>query len=390
MPKLNLDMSRGKPCVEQLALSDEMLALPPETLVKTPGGIDTRNYSVLDGIDEMKTFLGKLLDIPAKNISVGGNSSLNLMFDAIARNMIFGVGGGGTPWGQQGKLKWICPVPGYDRHFSITELFGFEMVCVPMTPSGPDMDMVEQLVKDPSVKGMWNIPKYQNPTGITYSDETVSRIANLNPSASDFRVFWDNAYFAHDIYETGDNLLNVFTEAEKAGNQDMVYIFTSLSKVTFPGAAVSCLAASDNNLAHIRKVLSIQTIGTDKVNQLRHLRLFDLDTDNFYAHMKKLGEVIRPKFDAVLEILERRLKGVAIWTVPSGGYFVSVDLPKGTAKSVVAKCKEQGVIFTPAGATFPYGADPNDSNIRIAPTVPPLDELTQAMEVFCDCVLEEI
>jgi len=388
MPKLNLDMSRGKPCAEQLALSDAMLAVPAEMLMKTPAGVDARNYAVLDGIDEMKTFLGELMDIPAKNISVGGNSSLNLMFDAIARYMVFGTGNGETPWGQQGKLKWICPVPGYDRHFGITELFGFEMVCVPMTAAGPDMDMVEQLVKDPSVKGMWNIPKYQNPTGITYSDETVRRIANLKPAASDFRVFWDNAYFAHDIYETQDSLLNIFTECEKAGNPDLPLIFSSLSKVTFPGAAISCLASSDNNLAHIRKILSMQTIGSDKVNQLRHLRFFDFSTENFYAHMKKMGEVIRPKFDAVLEILDRRLKGVASWTVPNGGYFVSIDLPNGTAKSVVAKCKEQGVIFTPAGATFPYGDDPNDSNIRIAPTVPPTGELVQAMEVFCDCVLE--
>ena len=384
---LNLDMSRGKPCAEQLALSDAMLALPLDMIIKTPGGIDTRNYAVLDGIDEMKAFFGKLLDVPAKNISVGGNSSLSLMFDAIARMMTFGAGGGATPWGQQGALKWICPVPGYDRHFAITGLFGFEMICVPMTSVGPDMDMVEHLVKDPAVKGMWNIPKYQNPTGITYSDETVRRIANLKPAASDFRVFWDNAYFAHDIYDTGDSLLNIFAEAKKAGNTDMILLFTSLSKVTFPGAAVSCLAASDNNLAFIRKILSLQTIGTDKVNQLRHLRFFDFNTENLYAHIKKMGGIVRPKFDAVLEILDRRLKGIAKWTQPNGGYFISVNLPKGTAKSVVAKCKEQGVIFTPAGATFPNGFDPGDSNIRIAPTVPPADELVQAMEVFCDQVL---
>jgi len=312
---------------------------------------------------------------------VGGNSSLNMMFDTIACMME-------TSWGRQEKLKFLCPAPGYDRHFGITQYFGIEMITVPMTSTGPDMDMVEKLVnEDSTVKGIWCVPKYSNPQGITYSDETVKRFAALKPAAKDFRIMWDNAYIVHDISDTPDTLLNIFDELKKNGNEDMVFEFCSTSKITFPGAGVAALAASDNNMAVLKNRYKYQTIGYDKLNMLRHVKYFG-DFKGLLAHMQKHKAVLQPRFDMVTDTLERELKGLGIadWTKPNGGYFVSVDVMDGCAKRVVELCKNAGVVLTGAGATYPYGKDPKDSNIRVAPTYPPIEELETAMNIFCVCV----
>ena len=360
---LKLDMSRGKPSAEQLDISMGMMdVLNSSTDLKCREGIDCRNYGVIDGIQEAKELLADLIEVPADKIIIYGNSSLNVMYDTVARSMTHGVMGS-TPWCKLDKVKFLCPVPGYDRHFAITEYFGIEMVNVPMTPEGPDMDMVEKLVsEDAAIKGIWCVPKYSNPQGITYSDETVRRFANLKPAAEDFRIYWDNAYNVHHLYEDDqDNILEILSECEKAGNPDMVYKFSSTSKISFPGSGVAAISASYNNLKDIKKQMSIQTIGHDKLNQLRHVRYFK-NLDGIKVHMMKHAAIMRPKFEAVLDILEEELGGLEIgsWLKPKGGYFISFDALEGCAKAIVAKAKEAGVVMTGAGATYPYGKDPQD------------------------------
>ena len=382
---LHLDMSRGKPSTEQLNLSMDMMdVLRSDSDLVCEEGVDCRNYGVLDGIAEAKQLLADMMEVPKDNIVIFGNSSLNIMYDTIARSMTHGVMGS-TPWAKLDKVKFLCPVPGYDRHFAITEHFGIEMINVPMTSTGPDMDMVEKLVSsDPAIKGIWCVPKYSNPQGITYSDETVFRFANLKPAAEDFRIFWDNAYCVHHLYEDKqDYLIEILMECKKAGNPDMVYKFSSTSKISFPGSGIAAVAASDANLEDIRNTMRVQTIGHDKVNQLRHVRFFG-DIHGIVEHMKKHADILRPKFETVLEVLERELGGLEIgsWIAPRGGYFISFDALDGCAKAIVAKAKEAGVVMTGAGATFPYGKDPHDSNIRIAPSYPTPEELAVAAEVF--------
>lgn len=386
---LRLDMSRGKPSAEQLDLSMEMMdVLNSSADLKDSEGVDCRNYGVLDGVKEAKELLGQMSEVSPDKMIIYGNSSLNVMYDTVARAVTHGIMGH-TPWGKLDKVKFLCPVPGYDRHFSITEYFGIEMINVPMTAQGPDMDLVEELVSsDPAVKGIWCVPKYSNPQGITYSDETVRRFAALKPAAEDFRIFWDNAYCVHHLYEDQqDFLLEILDECEKAGNPDIVYKFCSTSKISFPGSGVACIATSPNNLKDIKKQLMIQTIGHDKVNQLRHVRFFK-DIDGIHAHMRKHADIMRPKFEAVLDTLERELGGLGIgsWIRPRGGYFISFDAMEGCAKAVVAKCREAGVVMTGAGATYPYGKDPKDSNIRIAPSFPTKEELAVAADLFVLCV----
>ena len=382
---LKLDMSRGKPSTEQLNLSMDMMdVLKSDSDLVCEEGVDCRNYGVLDGIAEAKQLLADMMEVPKDNIVIFGNSSLNVMYDTIARSMTHGVMGS-TPWAKLDKVKFLCPVPGYDRHFAITEYFGIEMINVPMTPTGPDMDMVEELVStDPAIKGIWCVPKYSNPQGITYSDETVHRFAKLNPAAEDFRIFWDNAYCVHHLYEDKqDYLIEILMECKKAGNPDMVYKFSSTSKISFPGSGIAAMAASDANLEDIRSTMRVQTIGHDKVNQLRHVRFFG-DIHGIVEHMKKHADILRPKFETVLEVLERELGGLEIgsWIAPRGGYFISFDALDGCAKAIVAKAKEAGVVMTGAGATFPYGKDPHDSNIRIAPSYPTPEELEMAADIF--------
>lgn len=382
---LKLDMSRGKPSAAQLNLSMEMMdVLNSSSDLIGEDGVDCRNYGVLDGITEAKQLLADMMEVPKDNIVIFGNSSLNIMYDTIARAMTHGVLGS-TPWAKLDKVKFLCPVPGYDRHFAITEHFGIEMINVPMTATGPDMDLVEKLVsEDPAIKGIWCVPKYSNPQGITYSDETVYRFANLKPAAEDFRIFWDNAYCVHHLYEDKqDYLLEILMECKKAGNQDMVYKFSSTSKISFPGSGIAAIAASDANLADIRNMMKVQTIGHDKVNQLRHVRFFK-DIHGIVEHMKKHADIMRPKFETVINTLERELGGLEIgsWIAPRGGYFISFDAMEGCAKAIVAKAKEAGLVMTGAGATFPYGKDPKDSNIRIAPSYPTPEELAVAAEIF--------
>ena len=386
---LKLNMARGKPCVEQLNLSMEMMdVLGSDDDLTCEDGMDCRNYGVLDGIHEAKVLLADMMEVSVDNVIIYGNSSLNVMYDTIARSMTHGVMGS-TPWCKLDKVKFLCPVPGYDRHFKITEYFGIEMINVPMTPEGPDMDMVERLVsEDESIKGIWCVPKYSNPQGYSYSSETVRRFASLEPKAKDFRIYWDNAYTVHHLYDDDrDELAEILEECKRAGNPDMVYKFASTSKISFPGSGVSVLASSLNNLADIKKQLSVQTIGHDKVNQLRHVRFFK-NLDGIKEHMKRHADILRPKFEAVLEILERELGGLEIgeWTKPKGGYFISFDSLEGCAKDIVAKCKKAGVEMTGAGATYPYGKDPHDSNIRIAPSYPSINDLIIAAELFTLCV----
>ena len=382
---LNLDMSRGKPSAAQLDLAMEMMdVLNSSSDLKCEEGVDCRNYGVLDGIREAKQLLADMTEVPKENIVIFGNSSLNIMYDTISRSMTHGVMGS-TPWCKLDKVKFLCPVPGYDRHFAITEHFGIEMINVPMSEEGPDMDMVERLVStDDAIKGIWCVPKYSNPQGVTYSDETVRRFARLKPAAKDFRIFWDNAYGIHHLYEDKqDQLIEILAECEKAGNPDMVYKFCSTSKVSFPGSGVAAIAASTENLKAIRAQMTVQTIGHDKLNQLRHARYFK-DIHGMEAHMKKHADILRPKFETVLEVLDRELAGLEIgtWIRPRGGYFISFDAMEGCAKAIVAKAKEAGLIMTGAGATFPYGKDPKDSNIRIAPSYPTPEELAVAADIF--------
>ena len=386
---MHLNMSRGVPCQEQLDLSMGMMdVLDSSSDLTCEDGTDCRNYGQLTGIEEARELLGDMMENNPKDIIIYGNSSLNVMFDTVSRCWTHGVMGG-TPWCRLPVVKFLCPVPGYDRHFAITEYFGIEMITVPMTPTGPDMDLVEKLVReDEAIKGIWCVPKYSNPQGISYSDETVRRFARLEPAASDFRIFWDNAYGMHHLYDDRqDYLIEILAECKRAGNPDLVYKFSSTSKITFPGSGIAALATSPNNmedfLAHMRR----QTIGHDKVNQLRHVRFFG-NIHGMVEHMRKHADIIRPKFELVEEALERDLGGLGIgtWTNPLGGYFIMFDSLPGCAKDIVARCKKAGVVMTPAGATWPHGKDPNDSNIRIAPTYPSLADLKNAIDIFTLCV----
>ena len=381
---LTLDMSRGKPSAEQLDLSMGMMdVLSSDSDLTCEDGTDCRNYGGLDGISEAKELLADMIEVPADNIIIYGNSSLNVMYDTISRSMTHGVMGN-TPWCKLDKVKFLCPVPGYDRHFSITEYFGIEMINIPMTMEGPDMDLVEEYVKDPAVKGIWCVPMYTNPMGITYSEEVCRRMADLSPAAEDFRVYWDNAYCVHHLYEDKqDTLPEILGMCKANGKEDMVLEFASTSKISFAGAGISCLAASKANLDWVKKSMTIQIISHDKINQLRHVRYFK-NLDGIKEQMRKHADIMRPKFELVLETLERELGGLGIgtWTKPLGGYFISFDSMEGCAKAIVAKAKEAGVVMTDAGATFPYGKDPQDSNIRIAPSYPTPEELKTATEIF--------
>ena len=386
---LSLNMARGKPGFSQLALSMKMLdEINSSSDMRTLLGNDTRNYGDLDGIGECRQLMADMMETKKENIVVYGNSSLNIMYDTVSRSMTHGVNGC-TPWCKLDKVKFLCPVPGYDRHFKITEFFGIEMINIPLLDDGPDMDLVEQYVNtDPAVKGIWCVPKYANPTGISYSDNVIKRFAALKPAAEDFRIFWDNAYCIHHLYmDKKVHILNIIDECEKAGNPDMVYMFGSTSKITFPGSGISAIATSPKNVEFIKKQLTVQTIGHDKINQLRHTRFFK-DIDGMKAHMDKHAEILRPKFEAVINEFDRELSGLEIgtWTRPVGGYFISFDALEGCAKAIVAKCKEAGVVLTGAGATFPYGKDPKDSNIRIAPSFPEPEELEAAARIFVLCV----
>lgn len=383
---LKLDMSRGKPAPAQLDLSMEMMNLPID--YKAENGFDCRNYGVLDGIPEAKKLFADMLGVAADEILVGGNSSLQLMYDTIIRALQLGVLGSDKPWCKNDKVKFLCPAPGYDRHFAICQSLGIEMITVAYKADGPDMDEVERLVSsDEQIKGIWCVPMYSNPTGITYSDAVVKRMAALNPAAKDFRIFWDNAYCVHHLSDDCDSLLNILDECKKAGNPDMVFEFASTSKVSFPGSGVAVMAASKANIDFVKSQMTYQTIGFDKLNQLRHVRFFK-DLDGIMAQMKRHAAIIKPKFDVVLELLEREISplGIGAWQHPKGGYFISFDALDGCAKRIVSLAKEAGVVMTGAGATYPYGNDPHDSNIRIAPTYPTVDELRSAMEIFCTCV----
>lgn len=387
--ELSLNMSRGKPCKEQLDLSMELMdILNSDSDLTCEDGTDCRNYGVLDGLPEAKELIGAMMENKPDNIIIYGNSSLNVMYDCISRSYTHGVMGN-TPWCKLDKIKWLCPVPGYDRHFGITEYFGFDMINIPMTDQGPDMDLVEKLVaEDESVKGIWCVPKYSNPQGYSYSDETVRRFARLAPAAKDFRIYWDNAYGVHHLYDDRqDQLIEILHECKKAGNPDMVYKFASTSKITFPGSGVAALATSLNNLEDIKNQMKNQTIGHDKVNQLRHVRYFK-DLNGIRVHMRKHADVIRPKFEMVERIFDEQLSGLGIgsWTVPNGGYFISFETLEGCARKVVSRCKKAGVTLTGAGATYPYHRDPADSNIRIAPTYPSVEDLAKAADLFALCV----
>ena len=386
---LKLDMSRGKPAKSQLDLANDMITvLDSDTDYTCEDGIDCRNYGGLEGITEARRLMADVMGVPADQVIVCGNASLNIMYDTIIRSMALGVMGE-TPWCKLDKVKFLCPAPGYDRHFAITEHFGIEMIPVAMTENGPDMDVVEEYVNnDSAVKGIWCVPKYSNPQGISYSDETVKRFAALKPAAKDFRIFWDNAYCIHHLYDdVQDEILDIISECEKAGNPDIVYQFASTSKVSFAGGGISAIAASKANLDNIKKSMTIQTIGYDKVNQLRHVKYFK-DLDGIKAHMRKHADMMRPKFEAVVSCLESELGGLEIgsWIKPRGGYFITFESMEGCAKAIVAKCKEAGVVLTNAGACFPYGNDPKDSVIRIAPSFPTPEEMAQATELFVLCV----
>lgn len=377
---LSIDMSRGKPGSDQLDISDGMLKVLDDGDFKCESGLDVRNYGMLDGIPECKKLFADLLEVKPENVIIGGNSSLSLMFDYVSQCMF--TGAGFTPWSQQGKVKFLCPCPGYDRHFAICEYLGIEMINIPMTAEGPDMDAVEEAVKDSSVKGMFCVPKYSNPQGITFSAETVKRIANLETAADDFRIIWDNAYLVHDLTDKTDVLLNIFDVLPER-NKNMVIEVASTSKISYPGAGVSCLASSVENIKEILKRLTIQAISYDKVNMLRHVRFFK-DVDGIKAHMKLHAKILKPKFDAVIDTLEADLSELSIaeWNVPNGGYFISLDVTAGSASRVGVLCKEAGVTLTNVGATFPYGKDPSDSNIRIAPTFPTPEVLSKAVKVL--------
>lgn len=386
---LKLDMSRGKPSPAQLDMGMGLMdALNSDTVLNASDGTDCRNYGILDGLPESKKLMAEIMEVEPEKVMVLGNASLPIMYDTVSRSMTHGVCGS-TPWCKLDKVKFLCPVPGYDRHFAITEYFGIEMINIPMTPEGPDMDMVEELVNnDSAVKGIWCVPKYSNPQGISYSDETVKRFAALKPAAEDFRIYWDNAYAVHHLYDDKqDHILNILDEAEKDGNPDMVFMFASTSKISFSGSGIAAVAASKKNLDWMRKSITLQTIGYDKINQLRHVKYFK-DMDGVKAHMKKHADIMRPKFEAVLDILEKNLGGLGVgsWIAPRGGYFISFEAMEGCAKAIVAKCKEAGITLTGAGATYPYQNDPKDTNIRIAPSFPSPEEMAAAAEIFSLCV----
>ncbi len=385
--KLSLNMARGKPSAAQLDLALGVLeALKARYEFANSKGDDVRNYGIWDGLDSMKSIFSGMIGVPNSQIILGNNSSLAIMFDVMVRGVTHGFSGQ-TPWGRLDKKKWLCPCPGYDRHFGITEYFDFEMIPIPMLETGPDMDMVEELVKDESVKGIWCVPKYSNPTGITYSDDTVRRFARLKPAAKDFRIMWDNAYCIHDLTDTPDTLLNLWEEALAEGTEDNVFIFASTSKITFPGAGVSAMAASDRNIVDLKRHFTVETIGPDKMNQLRHV-LFFKDFNGVLEIMKGHRELLEPKFRKVGEVLQKEVGelDIATWNMPNGGYFISCDVMPGCAKKVFELCRQAGVVITNAGATFPYGKDPNDSNIRIAPSFPPIEELEEAIHVFATCI----
>lgn len=380
--KLRLNMARGKPDEDQLDISVDMYSGVPSPI--SEDGTDCRNYGLLDGISEAKKLFADILEAPAENVIVCGNSSLNLMFDTIARSMLFGSYKGATPWMKQEKIKFLCPVPGYDRHFAITETFGIEMINVPMTPDGPDMDIVEKYVEsDPAIKGIWCVPKYSNPDGYTYSDRTVRRFARLKPAADDFRIFWDNAYVVHDLYDVGDRLLSIYDEAKAAGNENIFIMFASTSKITFPGSGISAIVSGKENIDFIKSIMTVQTIGHDKMNMLRHVN-FLRNINGVRAHMKRHAEILRPKFKAVLDAFESELSDLpnTSWTTPRGGYFITLYLDSFCASRTFELCKNAGVTLTNAGATFPYGKDPEDRVLRIAPTFPPVNELKIAVSVL--------
>lgn len=382
------DMSRGKPAPAQLDTVNDLLTAITKGEDCISFGVDYRNYGGVDGIPQIKALFAEILQMEEKEIIISGNSSLNIMFDTVARAMVFGTVEGEKPWMHSGKISFLCPVPGYDRHFAICEAFGINMINVPYKSDGPDMDFIEKAVaEDESIKGIWCVPKYSNPTGITYSDDVVRRFATLKPKARDFRVFWDNAYVVHDLFDGGETLLNVFEEAKKYGNEDMFYIFASTSKISFAGSGIAAFASSKKNIDHALSKIKIQTIGPDKINQLRHAKLYP-DVKAVMAQMEKHAEIIRPKFNAVLSAFEKELSGIegVWWSKPKGGYFISLNLPHGKAKKVVALAKDAGLVLTPAGASFPYGVDPDDTNIRIAPSYPTLPELEQALELLCTVV----
>lgn len=386
---LKLDMSRGKPGKSQLDMeADFFNMLNPNVDFNSESGIDCRNYGELTGIHEARKLMAEMIGVKDTQVFIFGNSSLNIMYDTVARSMMFGVCGS-TPWCRLDRVKFLCPVPGYDRHFAITEQFGIEMINIPMNEDGPDMDLAEKFVNnDEAVKGIWCVPKYSNPGGVTYSAEVVKRFAALKPAADDFRIYWDNAYAIHDLYDDRrDELPEILSACEAAGNPDLAYEFCSTSKVTFPGSGIAAMASSERNLEFIKEQIKIQTIGHDKLNQLRHFRYFK-DVNGMKAHMRKHAALIRPKFQVIISALETELKdlGIGTWTNPNGGYFISFNAMNGCAREIVKRCKEAGVVLTGAGATYPYKNDPDDSNIRLAPTYPSLEELTQATEIFVLCV----
>ena len=383
---LSLDMSRGKPSADQLDLTMDMLNVMSSVEdCKAENGFDCRNYGVLDGMPECKKLFADILDVEPKNIIIGGTSSLNLMYDYLNQCMYLGVAGS-EPWSKQGKVKFICNTPGYDRHFAITELFGIEMISVEMDEFGPDVEKIAELVKDPMVKGMFCVPKYSNPNGVTYTDERVKALAALKPAAKDFRVIWDNAYIIHELTDTPDILMNIFEACKEFGTEDNFVEFTSTSKISFPGAGVSAIAASDNNIAEIKKRLNFQTISYDKLNQLRHVKFFK-NADGVKAHMDKHAAIMAPKFNMVLDMLEKEIEplGIGEWVKIKGGYFISYNTVGSSAKRIGELCKNAGLVLTTVGAPYPYGIDPEDKNIRIAPSFPPVDDLRKAMEVFCLC-----
>jgi len=383
---LKLDMSRGKPNKAQLDLGDGILDIVNSSSDKNSSdGMETRNYGGLTGIPECRRLMAEIMGVDEKNVIVGGVASLTLMYDYIAQCMIFGCGG--EPWMKQGEIKFLCPCPGYDRHFKILEHFGIKMINIEMNADGPDMDSIEEYIKDEKVKGLFCVPKYSNPDGITFSDEVVRRFAALKPAAKDFRVIWDNAYIVHDLSDTPDELLNIFDEAKKYGSEDMFIEVISTSKISYAGGGVSAIAASDKNIAEIKDRMSVQIISNDKVNQLRHARYFK-DLDGIKAHMKKHAAILKPKFDAVTDGFAEAFDGtgIASWKKPNGGYFISLFVMKGCAKRVGQLCKDAGLTLTTVGATYPYGIDPDDSNIRIAPSYPDVDELQKAVKLLCICV----
>ena len=383
---LSLNMARGKPSAEQLDLTEGLLtAVKSNDDCFAEDGTDCRNYGGLDGLPEAKALFAPMLGVTPDELIVCGNSSLNIMYDTIAKFMLFGTGDGEKPW-KDTKVKWLCPVPGYDRHFLITEKMGFEMINIPMDKNGPDMDMVEKLVaEDDTIKGIWCVPMYANPTGTTYSDEVVKRLAAMTTKAKDFKIFWDNAYAVHELYDEQVHLADIFALAEKYGTEDNIFYFASTSKITFPGSGVAIMAASENNIAQIKPLLSTQTIGFDKINQLRHVKYFK-NAEGIRAHMRRHAEIIRPKFDATINAFRKNLTGIATWTEPRGGYFIDLSVPDGCAKRVYTLAAESGVKLTSVGASYPYGKDPHDRHLRIAPTFPSYEDLCQALEILCLCV----